>query len=762
MYIKVTQTTYYGETCEAVPFAVIKSEDGYTMDYLDSDVDGLPDIFEIEIGTKVELPDSDEDGLTDYQELYFTDTDPTIYDSVTAGIRDADIDLDSDGLSNVFELENEIDPLLEDTDDDCISDYDEIYVYGTKPDIPDSDEDKVDDGAEIKLGLDPNNPETFGYPDAEHSIEQQIEADSPVMTEVNTVENAYELSLEMKTNGYAEDVISISESGYASSIENEAMLGISTDIEINNSCNPENIVLKYTIKDEYLKNTLGTYADCEEFQGIKRLNIFKYFEELNMLLPIETQFDEANNLIYAETDELGTYCVMDMEIWLDGLGVTPAEEIEEELNLSEVEFEFESPVILSDVSNGIYENYKYILQSDETISISKYIGEDTELIIPSEINGYPVTSIGSGAFSNSDTLISVTIPDSVTSIGLAAFSSCDNLQEVSIPNSITSIPKRAFAWCYKLENISFSDSITIIDEFAFYFASISKLDIPNGVEYIGTHAFGSCKSLTEVTISESVLTIHDAAFDFCGNLESFTVDENNRKYISDDGVVYSRDKSELVFYPIAKADFSFTVPESVNIIRDRAFTYNKNIKTINLTKNIRYIMDSAFCLCPALENIYVVEENPYYQSINGVLFNKEYNAVVKYPEGRTDSEYFIPEGTLQIWKFSFAHCNNLVKLILPDGITCIKEYSFDRCLSLAEINLPDSITRIGFYAFCSCESLNNIVIPQGISQIEEKTFIGCDSLSSITIPENVKIINDPFYEKNENLTIYGYLTILSL
>ena len=58
-------------------------------------------------------------------------------------------------------------------------------------------------------------------------------------------------------------------------------------------------------------------------QGIKRYNIFRYFEELNMLLPVATEFDEENNTLFAETDELGTYCVLDMEVLLQTFGVNP-------------------------------------------------------------------------------------------------------------------------------------------------------------------------------------------------------------------------------------------------------------------------------------------------------------------------------------------------------------------------------------------------------------------------------------------------------
>ena len=166
-YFKVSLTTNYGEYIESMPFVVISSEEGYSVDFLDSDSDGLPDIFETMFGTDINDVDSDDDGLTDYQEVYITGTDPTVYDSVTEGVSDADADSDNDGLSNIYEIEIDTDPQNNDTDNDSLSDYDELYSYGTDPLNPDSDNDGLEDGDELHIGLDPTNPETFGVPDAE-------------------------------------------------------------------------------------------------------------------------------------------------------------------------------------------------------------------------------------------------------------------------------------------------------------------------------------------------------------------------------------------------------------------------------------------------------------------------------------------------------------------------------------------------------------------------------------------------------------------
>ena len=320
-YIKVIETANSGKVGESVPFVVISTEDGYDVEVLDSDEDGLPDIYELKIGTDPYDQDTDEDGLTDYQEYVYTQTDPLVYDSVTEGVSDADIDTDEDGLSNIDEFTRETYPWTPDTDQDGLSDYDEIFVYNTDPLIADSDEDGVDDGSEVKLGLDPNDPATNGVPDGEYVIPQTIATDSSILSTVNTAESPYELSIDIKTNGDAEKELTVDESGYSAAIENDAMLGASFDVEITDTCNPEEIVLKYDIKEGYTENTLNKFSSLEEFQGIKRLNVFRFDEDERMLLPVETEFDVENSKLCAAVNETGTYCLMDMEIWLDNLDV---------------------------------------------------------------------------------------------------------------------------------------------------------------------------------------------------------------------------------------------------------------------------------------------------------------------------------------------------------------------------------------------------------------------------------------------------------
>ena len=350
-YIKVIETIDSGESYETAPIIVKNSDDGYDIEPLDSDEDGLPDFFELKIGTAIDNADTDNDGLTDYQEFVIVGTDPTIFDSAEEGTSDADYDSDGDGLSNIDEITRTTDPRDPDTDMDGLSDYDEIFVYNTDPLVADSDNDGIDDGSEIKFGLDPNSAATHGVPDGEYKMDQTIDTDNGILSSINTEESPYSLSVEMKTNGDMEKEISVVNSGYSNVIENDAMIGTSLDISMSDTCDPEDIVLKYDIKPEFTVNTLDKYSALPEFQGIKRLNVFKFNEEEGMLLPIETKFSDTGTQLYAEVDELGTYCVMDMEIWLDNLGV---EMPENDMNISSLQARYPSNAkILADEKNSV-------------------------------------------------------------------------------------------------------------------------------------------------------------------------------------------------------------------------------------------------------------------------------------------------------------------------------------------------------------------------------------------------------------------------
>jgi len=324
--IKAVQETKDG-TIESEPFIVKLSEGEYICTLPDDDNDGLFNIIEKIYGTDPEKPDTDADGLTDYEEVYITGTDPLKYDTDDNGINDADDDSDGDGLSNKEEIGLGTNPQNADTDGDGLSDYDELNKYNTDPLKADSDGDTLKDGDEIEIGLNPNDPETFGVPDAEYKVEQTISADSEALANVNTDESPYKLSLEVIASGNVSGNLNAGRSNYSAVINSDIQLGETIDLNYIGG-DVDEVKLHFTIGEAYLDNELDIFPDEEELQGIKRLNIFKYFEDINMLLPVETVIDEENNTISATVDELGTYCVVDMEKWFKNiLGIEIPQEI---------------------------------------------------------------------------------------------------------------------------------------------------------------------------------------------------------------------------------------------------------------------------------------------------------------------------------------------------------------------------------------------------------------------------------------------------
>lgn len=128
----------------------------------------------------------------------------------------------------------------------------------------------------------------------------------------------------MKAAGVAENNVYARESGYSNAIENSAIIGVAPEFVYTDGLAVEEVTVKFEIDNSIVGNTLGTYAENNDgFQGIKRLMVFMFFDDVNMLLPVETEYDEANSTVSATTDRVGTYCLIDMELFFQNLGIEP-------------------------------------------------------------------------------------------------------------------------------------------------------------------------------------------------------------------------------------------------------------------------------------------------------------------------------------------------------------------------------------------------------------------------------------------------------
>ena len=271
-----------------------------------------------------------------------------------------------------------------------------------------------------------------------------------------------------------------------------------------------------------------------------------------------------------------------------------------------------------------------------------------------------ITRIGKSALGNCTKLTDITIPNGITVIESSVFEFCSNLESITIPDGVISIGESAFRDCRSLKNIQIPHSVTTIGNMAFAFCSnLTNITMPNELINIGESAFKSCTSLTSITIPEKVTNIGEMAFSKCTQLTEINVAEENSNYTAIEGVLYTKDKSNLLKYPSAKQENEYKILEGTTSVESYAFDNCKNLKNIAISEGLTTIGSHAFDGCGNLATI------------------------------------AMPNSLTNIKEFAFATCNSLTKIIIPNGTTSIGKQAFFTCNSLTDIIIPSSVTTIG-------------------------------------------------------------------
>lgn len=297
--------------------------------------------------------------------------------------------------------------------------------------------------------------------------------------------------------------------------------------------------------------------------------------------------------------------------------------------------------------------------------------------------------------------------------------------------------------------------------------NITHYTVPYGVTTIGYSAFSGCSALQSIDIPESVEFIWDSAFDGCSALQSINVAENNDHYTSIDGILFSKDLTSIIKYPIGKESKAYKIPDRVTEINNKAFEGCSTLQNIDIPNSVKTIGIRAFNCCFSLESIDIPHG---VTSINkGVFSSCRSLQVVDIPCSVTsidDSAFSfckslryvdIPSSVTSIGMFAFNACHSLLAICIPDTITHISSRIFNECYALQDIIIPSSVMEIGGYAFYNCRSLKHIELSEDLLVIKPGAFSFCSALKSIDIPAKVRSIgggafNDCFSLESINVS----------
>jgi len=194
------------------------------------------------------------------------------------------------------------------------------------------------------------------------------------------------------------------------------------------------------------------------------------------------------------------------------------------------------------------------------------------------------------------------------------------------------------------------------------------------------------------------------------------------------------------------------ISEDVEHIEEWAFGYCINLKRIFITKNISYISPNAFDGCENLEEISVDEQNEFFASVDGVLYSKNYEILIRVPSNYHQKRFVINDMVMRLEELSFNRCTNLREIVFPPKLKKIGEKAFAYCENIEKVIVPNTIEEIGDYAFSDCYSLKKF-------QVENECYHSQDDVLYETKNGKKILVQFPLGKKQDeywiNNRIYG-------
>lgn len=365
----------------------------------------------------------------------------------------------------------------------------------------------------------------------------------------------------------------------------------------------------------------------------------------------------------------------------------------------------------------------------------------SKIAIPKEHNGKAVTKIKSQAFKENKILKSIIITDNIKNIGSQAFWNCTNLKQVSC--NAQNIEKLTFQGCSELK----------------------KVIIGKNVSSWADQIFFSCDKFDDLTILSETLNVGNNNLTTKSSLKEIKVNEDNNKYMVENGILFSKDGSKIYVYPTGKLGDTYTISNNIKEIGDYAF-YNSDLKFIDIPDTVERVGNSAFGFCSNLEkatiNANILGRLTFYGSgkLEKVTIGKNVSSWLDqtFLSCNNLSDLTILSDNLNVSNENLHTSSSLKeikinednsKYMVKDGILFSKDgtklYAYPTGKTGDTYTIPNNVKEIGQSAFYKCVNLKNINIPDTVESVENSAFGFCSNLEEITVNAN----------KLGRLTFYG-------